>query len=145
MCLGITPSMGLHKANDWYIKTKAQTERRPTYVSAMLVTSSQASLLLCVFTSLLCVRLQSLSASLPVGSIDTSILRPLARQGPGKGRLYAGLRSGAGLMEAGDRKVTTLFTVQPSFHHRHSTNAASWSFTIFAERRGELCLHVRRR
>ena len=28
---------------------------------------------------------------------------------------------GAGIMEAEDRQVTTVFTVQPSFHHRHST------------------------
>ena len=31
-------------------------------------------------------------------------------------------------MEA-DRQVTTVFTVQPSFHHRHSTNRVSWSVT----------------
>ena len=30
--------------------------------------------------------------------------------------------SGAGIMEAADRQVTTVFTVQPSFHHRHWTN-----------------------
>ena len=29
---------------------------------------------------------------------------------------------GAGIMEADDRQVTTDFTVQPSFHHQHSTN-----------------------
>ena len=29
---------------------------------------------------------------------------------------------GAGIMEADDRQVTTVSTVQPSFHHRHSTN-----------------------
>ena len=29
---------------------------------------------------------------------------------------------GPGIMEADDRQVTTVFTVQPSFHHRHSTN-----------------------
>ena len=39
-------------------------------------------------------------------------------------------RSGAGIMEADDRQVTTVFTVQPSFHHRHSTNRVSWSVTI---------------
>ena len=33
--------------------------------------------------------------------------------------------SGAGIMEADDRQVTTVFTVQPSFHHRHSTNRES--------------------
>ena len=33
--------------------------------------------------------------------------------------------SGAGIMEADNRQVTTVFTVQPSFHHRHSTNRAS--------------------
>ena len=33
--------------------------------------------------------------------------------------------SGAGIMEADDRQVTTVFTVQPSFHHRHSTNRVS--------------------
>ena len=32
---------------------------------------------------------------------------------------------GAGLMEAEDRQATTVFTVQPSFHHRHSTNRVS--------------------
>ena len=31
---------------------------------------------------------------------------------------------GAGIMEADDRQVT-VFTVQPSFHHRHSTNRVS--------------------
>ena len=31
-------------------------------------------------------------------------------------------RPGAGIMEADDRQMTTVFTVQPSFHHRHSTN-----------------------
>ena len=30
-------------------------------------------------------------------------------------------------MEVDDRQVTTVFTVQPSFHHRHSTNPVSWS------------------
>ena len=29
---------------------------------------------------------------------------------------------GAGIMEADDRQVTTVFTVQPSFHHWHSSN-----------------------
>ena len=29
-------------------------------------------------------------------------------------------RPGAGIMEADDHQVTTVFTVQPSFHHRHS-------------------------
>ena len=29
---------------------------------------------------------------------------------------------GAGIMETDDRQVTTVFTVQPSFHNRHSTN-----------------------
>ena len=33
--------------------------------------------------------------------------------------------SGADIMEADDRQVTTVFTVQPSFHHRHSTNRVS--------------------
>ena len=33
--------------------------------------------------------------------------------------------SGAGIMEADDHQVTTVFTVQPSFHHRHSTNRVS--------------------
>ena len=35
------------------------------------------------------------------------------------------LTPGAGIMEADDRQVTTVFTVQPSFHHRHSTNRVS--------------------
>ena len=33
--------------------------------------------------------------------------------------------SGAGIMEADDRQVTTVFTVQPSVHYRHSTNPVS--------------------
>ena len=35
------------------------------------------------------------------------------------------MRIGAGIMEANDRQVTTVFTAQPSFHHRHSTNQVS--------------------
>ena len=31
----------------------------------------------------------------------------------------------AGIMEADDREVITVFTVQPSFHHRHPTNPVS--------------------
>ena len=41
---------------------------------------------------------------------------------------------GAGIMVADDRQVTTVFTVQPSFHHRHSTNQISWRVTIVGER-----------
>ena len=37
---------------------------------------------------------------------------------------------GASIMEADDHQVTTVYTVQPSFHHRHSTNRVSWSVTI---------------
>ena len=51
---------------------------------------------------------------------------------------------GASIMEAYDRQVTTVFTVQQSFHHRHSTNRVSWSVTIVGKRRGEVWLHVRR-
>ena len=40
---------------------------------------------------------------------------------------------GAGIMEDDDRRVTTVFTVQPSFHHRHSTNRISRSATIVGE------------
>ena len=40
--------------------------------------------------------------------------------------------------EADDRQMTTIFTVQPSFHHRHSTNRVSRSVTIVGERRGEV-------
>ena len=32
---------------------------------------------------------------------------------------------GGGIVEADDRQVTTVFTVQPPFHHRHSTNPVS--------------------
>ena len=42
---------------------------------------------------------------------------------------------GAGVTEVDDRQVTTVFTVQPSFHHRHSTNRVSWSVIIVSERR----------
>ena len=34
-------------------------------------------------------------------------------------------KPGAGIMEADYRQVTTTFTVQPSFHHPHSTNRVS--------------------
>ena len=52
---------------------------------------------------------------------------------------------GAGIMEADDRQVTTVFTVQPSFHHRHSTNPVSRSVTIVGERAVTAHLVVRRR
>ena len=45
---------------------------------------------------------------------------------------------GAGIMEADDRQVTTVFAVQPSFHRRHSTNRVSRNLTIVGERRGEV-------
>ena len=54
-------------------------------------------------------------------------------------------KPGAGIMEADDRQVTTVFTVQPSFHHRHSTNRVSWSVTIVGERAVTPHLVVRRR
>ena len=47
--------------------------------------------------------------------------------------------------EADDRQVTTVFTVQPSFHHGHSTNRVSWSVTIVGERAVTPHLVVRRR
>ena len=37
--------------------------------------------------------------------------------------------SGAGIIEADDRQETTVRTVQPSFHHRHSTNRVSCAVT----------------
>ena len=40
------------------------------------------------------------------------------------------LASGAGIMAADDRQVTTVFTVRPSSHHRYSTNRVSPSVTI---------------
>ena len=52
---------------------------------------------------------------------------------------------GAGIMEADDRQVTSVFTVQPSFHQRHSTNPVSWSVTIIGERAITPHLVVRRR
>ena len=48
-------------------------------------------------------------------------------------------------MEADDRQVTTVFTVQPSVHYRHSTNPISWSVTIVGERAVTPHLVVRRR
>ena len=50
------------------------------------------------------------------------------------------LKQRTGIMEADDR-----FTVQPSFHHRHSTSRVSWSVTIVGERAVTLHLVVRRR
>ena len=52
--------------------------------------------------------------------------------------------SGASIMEADDRQVTTNFTVQPSFHHRHLTNCVSWSINIVGERAVTPHLVVRR-
>ena len=37
----------------------------------------------------------------------------------------ADFSAGAGIMEADNRQVTTVFTVQPSFHHRHYTSRVS--------------------
>ena len=53
------------------------------------------------------------------------------------------IQPGAGVMEADNCQVTTVFTVQPPFHHRHSTNRVSWRVTIVGERCGEVWLHVR--
>ena len=39
--------------------------------------------------------------------------------------LHLNSSPGAGIMEADDRQVTTVFTVQLSFYHRHSTNRVS--------------------
>ena len=52
---------------------------------------------------------------------------------------------GAGIMEADDRQVTTVFTVQPLFHHRQSTNRVSRSVTIVGERAVTPDIVVRRR
>ena len=52
---------------------------------------------------------------------------------------------GAGIMEADDRQMTTVFTVQSSFHHRHSTNRVSWRVTIVGERAVTPHLVARRR
>ena len=52
---------------------------------------------------------------------------------------------GARIMEVNDCQVTTVFTVQPSFHHRHSTNQVSWSVTIIGEHAVTPHLIVRRR
>ena len=45
-------------------------------------------------------------------------------------------------MEADNRQVTTVFTVQPSFHCRYLTKWVSWSITIVGEWWGEVWLHV---
>ena len=45
---------------------------------------------------------------------DEQFLEPLPYRSPG-----------ASIIEADDRQVTTVFTVQLSFHHRHSTNPVS--------------------
>ena len=65
--------------------------------------------------------------------------------GGGAGAILAVLVPGAGIMEADDRQVTTVFTVQPSFHHRHSTNRVSCSVAIIGERAVTPHLVVRRR
>ena len=53
--------------------------------------------------------------------------------------------SGACIMEADNRQVTIVFTVQPSFHHLHSTHRVSWSVAIVGERAVTPHLVVRRR
>ena len=45
-----------------------------------------------------------------------------------------GRKPGAGIMEADEHPVTTVFTVQPSLHPRYSTNRVSWRVTIVGER-----------
>ena len=50
-------------------------------------------------------------------------------------RVFKAPGSGAGIMEADDRQVTTVFTVQ---RHRYSTSRVSWSVTIVGEGRGEV-------
>ena len=64
---------------------------------------------------------------------------------PHKGRDGTERGTGAGIMAADDREVTTVFTVQPSFHHRHSTNRVSRSVTIVGECAVTPHLVVRRR
>ena len=54
-------------------------------------------------------------------------------------------KTGAGINEADDRQVTTVFTVQPSFHHQRSTNRVSLSVIIVGERAVSPHLVVRRR
>ena len=51
----------------------------------------------------------------------STLIRPLPQ--PARGKTFSA--PGAGVTEADDRQVTTVFTVQPSFHHRHSTNQVS--------------------
>ena len=60
-----------------------------------------------------------------------------------KGVVLYNLSPGAVIMEANDRQVMTVLTVQLSFHHRPSTNRVSWNITIVGEQRGEVWLHVR--
>ena len=60
----------------------------------------------------------------------TGMIRPEKKAPRGK----PGSNPGAGIMEADYLQVTTLFTIQPSFHHRHSANRVSWSVTIVGER-----------
>ena len=69
--------------------------------------------------------LQLLSRSVP--EIHAHVAGTFSNQPTNKlcrGHLKSG-RPGAGIMEADDRQVTTVLTVQPSFRHRHSTNRVS--------------------
>ena len=63
----------------------------------------------------------------------------------GRQRNVRTVQPGAGIMEADDRQVTTVFIVQPSFHHRHSTNRVSRSVTVVGEHAVTPHLVVRRR
>ena len=74
-----------------------------------------------------------------VARLPTARLPPPSPLGPsGKATTSTAARPGAGIMEADDRQVTTVFTVQPSFHHRHSTHRVSCS--VYHRRR--TCSHT---
>ena len=47
-----------------------------------------------------------------------------------KWNCHGNQKPGADIMEADDCQVTAVFTVQPSFHHRLSTNQVWWSITV---------------
>ena len=64
-------------------------------------------------------------------------LQPVSRRGSTSEQIW-------GRYQGDDRQVMTVFTVQPSFHHRHSANPVSWSVTIVGERAVTPHLVVRR-
>ena len=94
---------------------------------------------------LLCFSMATRQCTNPPGMASARHWSFLSSTTPTSSKSTTYVRPGAGIIEADDRHVTTVFTVQSSFHHRHSKNRVSLSVTVVGERQGEVRLHVHRR